>query len=66
MDYPVLVRPCKPSWSMIPSQTTKVNAERLPIVGKRSGSGERMTGSDSRPGLPPKESYEEENQDGGI
>ena len=67
MDYPVLVRPGKPSWNMIPPQTTKVNAERLPIFEKRSRSGERMTGSsDSRPDLPPKEAYEEENQDGGI
>ena len=41
MDYPVLVRPGKPSWNMIPPQTTKVNAERLPIFEKRSRSGEK-------------------------
>jgi hypothetical protein len=37
-----------------PAPNNKVNAERLPIFGKRSRSSERMTGnSDSTPDLPP-------------
>ena len=61
MDYPVLVRPGKPSWGMMANVNAKQCFEKtFRPTKKNAGS------PDSRPDLPLKEANGKENQETGI